>query len=271
MLGSSDAPPAAADVAPGQYTGSAQTGDQDRSLRKALRMVVFFAGGEMLIIILLVIGLDQLIPLRRDVPYFLQGRPWDQAVLEVHPLSMRASKETLLAEMDVAKYIRLRYEVEPDLAEMDRRWGEHCSEENDPVGYEENDLLCSYMKVHTSGSEYAGFRGSIVPIKEFIDSGMMRTVTLQQDPIRRHDGEYEVRFVMKDFDCPSVVPPKKGRAATCTMPVETRRQYFSAIIYYGYQDVSLSVRNRHLNPQGFMVDKIELSEWKDPSLKGTGK
>lgn len=257
---------------PGAYTGDRRTGDSEKGLRVALRLSVFLNGIQAMSIVMAFVAFAALLPLKRDVPWYIQVRGFDQAVVTLKPVSMPADKESVLAETEVAKYIKIRHEVRPDLGEMDRRWGGRCAQgivENGklaaPVGYDDDDMLCSYMKLHTAEKEYNSFVAQFVrPIKDFVEAGKSRSVTLLQDPIRLHQGRYEVRFRTTDWQCTTVQPAKKASGTSCAgVPVELSHRDFSALIDFAFVEVTSTVRTRHLNMEGFMVKKVELTELQD--------
>lgn len=257
LLGSADALASGGGDRMGSWAESHRTGDPTRADRRALRVSVFGNVMQLFVILALVLALNDLLPLRRDVPYLLEVRGYDHAVADVRPLVTSSSRERILAQWEVARYVRVRNAVVPDLSEMDRRWGRKCVETTGPASYEDSDLLCSYIYLHSSQEVYGRFLGQIAPVKAFVEAGKSRRIKILSDPLRVAPGQYEVRFAMIDYGKPGV-----GQAGPVPdAPRRLSERHFLARLWVTMdQPQHVDERLRFLNPSNFRVVKYELVE-----------
>lgn len=177
-----------------------RTGDADRGTRYALRALVFYAGAVTAAMLMLASSFSALLPLRRDVPYFLEDYAEERAVVDVRPAKRIVEGESEQVRREIATFVRVMFEVVNDLDEMDRRWGPGCQARQQGISYsDEFDRLCSYiyLRTHVAGratKAWPVFTNELSRVKAFIDEGKSRTVRILGDPIRRTADTWEVRF-----------------------------------------------------------------------------
>lgn len=231
----------------GAWTKRARTGDPSRGLRVALRGSVIMNVALVFALMAAVSAIGAIAPLRRDVPYFLASAAQDGQVVEVAPLRTNSQTMTIVEEREAIGYVRYRFEVIPDLYEMNRRWGKSCLE--GVLHVEER--LCAYVYSRSALPVYLEFRDqNLEQVQEMINRGVSRRVEIDMDPIHRGDGQWEIRFAAVDY-----TPEKNGE------PRETRRRYFAATLWVsvgGRQEVER--RARFINPVNFKVERFHLAE-----------
>lgn len=250
------------------------TGDGLRPAERALQWSVAFNFLLIVVHIQSFAAWNALLPLKRDVPVLYEVRGYDRAVVGIKTLQMQGEWLSVVLESEAVRYVKVRHEVVGDLDEMARRWSPKCAEKFDPVGYEDSDLLCSYMAFHSSEPEYRRFlENEVKPVKSFVDEGYSRQVKILQDPIRRGDMTddetgarlvtYEVRFVLKDFRKRKL---REG-AALPGDPELVRERNMSSLVTFRQDGPIREVRHRHLNPFGLVAVKYVPNEFQDFSEK----
>ncbi len=251
----------------GPYTQEHRTGDGDRPQRHGLRIAVAIIVLQAFTILSLSNTVEMLFPLKEWVPYILEKRSLDDAVVNVSPGTMSARVRDVVSEGEAARYVRTRHEVVPDIGEMDRRWGRKCAETGNLSGFELADLLCSYMFRHSTADVYSEFVRDLKEVEKFIDDGFGRKVRLLADPIlktRDKAGDvWEVRFAAIDYQ-----PAKRtvsyrfaGEPETAVREGQVARERkFVAMLWVRFDESEAARRERHLNPFGFRVYKYHLAE-----------
>lgn len=251
-----------------------------RPQAKALRIAVFVIVILLMVVVVLADALSSLTPLRRDVPMLLETRPWDRAVVEARPLRSGGDRTDELLRHQIARYVRVRYEVVPDLAEMDRRWGTSCFKANKTYGWTENDELCSFIFLRSHSRVFGRFVEEIRPVKTFIQAGKSRLVRILNDPTRLdvygEQSQWEVRFEVIDYKRPDSAdlraPSAEDRIPGAPVPIRTSRWRAKIWIHLNGPEKRAdtkkvtdemseeNLKRLRLNPTGFMVTKFEPAE-----------
>jgi hypothetical protein len=191
-----------------------RTGDSDRGTRYALRAMTFIAVLLGYAVALQSTAFSNLLPLKRDVPYFLEDYREERSVVNVRTMGRDVQSRREVEKREVARYVRILYEVIPDKSEQDRRWGPSCAASKQSIDYTDDiDLLCSYIFVRSSQLAWRKVETQVHVAKTFIEGGKARTVRIIGDPIRRDDGLWETRVEAtewKDLGEPSNADPKRG-------------------------------------------------------------
>lgn len=243
----------------GGWTRRHRTGDPARGPASGVRLLSFALTLSAIGNLVMALTLSDMFPLRRDVPYLLQVSDINQAVAEVKPLRLQSDPLRLVAEKQAMRYVRVRHEILPDFAEMNRRWGGKCLEKADLAP---DDDLCGFMMRHSAPEVYRAFHNqNAKEISKLIENGITRRVTIGLEPIAVDRFIYEIRFVLQDWK-------RKSRGDE---PELVRSRYFVATVWVGFDKFDVKRRERFINPMGFQVTRYELAEQKPPAPEKGGK
>jgi type IV secretory pathway component VirB8 len=227
-----------------------RTGDPSRADKRALRFMTFNAALGWLTALVLANAVADLVPLRRDVPYLMQVASGERQVADVAPLKVGVAREKTIAETMALEYVKVRHEVVPDAAEMNRRWGRSCLKNRIHV----EERLCGYMAKHSADDVYREFfEQNVKAVQTLIEEGIDRRIRVDLAPIERGEGFYEIRFTMTDSK-----PGKDG------LPETVRQLRYVASIWYEFRAEETVLEERYLNPFGFRVIRYRLAERQEP-------
>lgn len=232
-----------------------RTGDPARGPVSGVRLLSFAVTMSVAANVFLAAGISTMLPLKRDVPYLLQVSGINEAVAEVRPLRLQSDPMRLVAEKLAMRYVRIRHEIVPDFAEMNRRWGGKCLESQ---GLGPDDEMCGFMIRHSTPDIYRAFHAqNAKEIQKLIETGINRRVAISLEPIALDRFVYEIRFSLQDFK----------RRSRGDEPELVRSRHFVATVWVGFAAVDVKRRERFVNPLGFQVTRYELAEQKPPAAK----
>ena len=206
----------------------------------------------------LVLGsaLGAMIPLQREVPYFVQLADDTRSVVAIRRMTESHPAVEIVAEKLAIRYVAVRHELRPDTVEMNRRWGTSCLEQ--PIAA--TDSLCAHVYKHSSPQVYDTFQVEIgdPQVVRLIEQGVTRRMLVDEGS--RFVGsrktstgvtvyDFEIRFELVD-----------SHRAESGETVEIRRRPLLGYVSATFRSQRVKRSERLLNPWGFVVLSYE---WTD--------
>lgn len=245
---------------------SQRTGDITQTLRAYIRFLGLFATTLLVALVLLVDTIRIMMPLKEVQTRVVTIRERDQLAMEITPMPVSGPAARDMIEQLALGYIRMRLEVLPSWAEMNKRWGTDCLAARRAVSVSVNDdQRCSYVAAHSTQEVYNRFTSSLGPKAEkWIEDGLARSVTYYMDPIWHKEGEegyLEVRLWLIDYDAgddPSRMATWLAFRNGDPPAPEIERVHLNVHLWYRFnQPRKEQGAVVELNPLNFMVTKWE--------------
>lgn len=210
-------------------------------------------------------GFATLGPLRRDIPYFVTVNPEHSQLIEIIPFRdtphiKTADSVDLFAKSMAMRYVKIRHEVVPDPAVMNKRWGTRCLGGGGPRAEDQD---CAFIWTHSTQAVYSEFeRRNKEAVGALIKDDIRRVVELTGEPRNVGENLLEIRFVMKDFQA-----DRRTGKSVLLQSVEQ-----SVYIWYQIRALQVEASQKYLNPFGFQVTRYERAQVQsraDPGTTGT--